>query len=235
MYLDRRIRSCGSCLPLMGATPRRMTVILADHDREGKPMVLEMPVEMAAAVGPRRWKWTGDDLIALGARGILPPERRFELMDGEIIEIMPPSPRHANRVARVGAVLKDLVRGNALVREEKPIRLDRHFDPQPDVAVVCGTLDDYEERFPGPDEVLLVVEVADTSLDYDRTAKLAAYAAAGIPEFWIVNIREAQVEVYREPDEREYRARRVYKAGESLAPLAFPDCPLPVDDLLGNR
>src|SRR5207248_1906552 len=99
---------------------------------------------------------------------------------------------------------------------------------------VGGNEWDYRDRFPGPSDVLLVVEVADSSLTHDRTLKLPAYAAASIPEYWIVNLPEGQLEVYREPADGEYRSRRIYRSGEAVESLWVPGLALEVSDLLGQ-
>lgn len=184
---------------------------------------------------PRRWKWTGDDLIRMGEAGLLPPEGRFELLGGELYQLMPPGPLHAFIVGLIRALLDRVARDHGShVREEKPIRLSEEYDPQPDVAVVRGDEQEYRDRFPGPGDVLLVVEVADSSLDHDRTLKVPAYAAAGIPECWLVNLPDGRVEAYREPVEGEYRARHTYRRGDTLAAQALPGTTLTIAALLGD-
>jgi Uma2 family endonuclease len=184
---------------------------------------------------PQRWKWTGDDLIRMGEAGLLPPEARFELLGGEIYQLMAPGPLHAFLVDLIGSLLERLAGAYGFhVREEKPIRLNEEYDPQPDVAVVRGRGRDYRDRFPGPDDVLLVIEVADSSLQHDRELKLPAYAAAGIPECWLVNLPEQQVEVYQEPAGPEYRLRRLYRSGEVVEPSAMPGAALAASELLGE-
>lgn len=201
-------------------------------------MAITAPPALAAAGegGPRRWKWTGDDLIRLGALGVLPADRKFELMDGEIIEIMPPSPRHAALVGYLSAALMRLAWSETVhVRSDSPIRLTPHFEPQPDVAVVQGHALDYLEQFPAVSDIRLLIELSDSSLAYDRGAKLRVYAAANVSEYWIVNLQNDQLEVYREPDAEAYRSIRIYKPGETVASLAAPDATLPVNVLLGRE
>lgn len=184
---------------------------------------------------PRRWKWTGDELIRMGEAGLLPPEGKFELLDGEIYQLMPPGPEHSFLVGWIRELLVTLARlRESHVREEKPIRLSAHYDPQPDVVVVRGHERDYRTRFPGPDDVWLVVEVCVSSLEYDVTLKVPAYAEAGIAECWLVNVPEQQVEVYREPSAEGYRLRRIYRSGETVEPLGIPGASVAVADLLGT-
>jgi Uma2 family endonuclease len=193
-----------------------------------------LPLEHAADVA-RRVKWTGDDLVRLTELGVLSPDKKFELMDGEIIELMPAGPAHIMAVGVIAEVLEgEFPRSAFHVRQEKPVRLGVHYDPLPDLAVVKGHWRDYPARLPGPSDVVLVVEVADTSVERDRSEKLAAYSAAGIPEYWLANLRDGQVEVHREPREGEYLWRRVYRRGEAISPLASPESSLPVASLLGQ-
>lgn len=147
---------------------------------------------------------------------------------------MPPSPRHSALVVFLVRLLTRLLGEDVHIRQEQPVRLNEHFEPQPDLAVVRGQPLDYEARFPTPGEVRLVIEIADTTLPRDRGEKLAAYAAAGITEYWIVNLPDRQVEVYREPDDEEYRLRRVCKHGEALSPVTAADISLSVAALLGD-
>ena len=193
------------------------------------------PTEAPRGASQRRWRWTGDDLIRMGETGLLPPEARFELLGGEIFELMPPGPLHAFVVDLLAGLLGALARANGgYARVQNPIRLSPEYDPQPDIAVVRGRERDYRDRFPGPADVLLLVEVADSSLEHDREQKLPAYAAAGIQECWLVNLPEQQVEVYREPGDGIYRLRRLYRSGETVEPMAVPGASLPVAELLGE-
>jgi Uma2 family endonuclease len=182
----------------------------------------------------RRWKWTGDDLIRMGEAGLLPPEAKFELLDGEIYERMPPGPLHSYTVTIIGDLLRAHLRGGGShVREEKPIRLNPRYDPQPDLAVVRGPRADYRNQFPVPEDVLLVVEVADSSVGEDRELKLPAYAEAGIPECWLVNLPEQHVEVYRDPSPRGYRTVQIRTSGETIEPQVASLEPLAVGEVLG--
>ncbi len=157
-------------------------------------------------------------------------------MDGEIIQLMPVGPLHAVLVGLIAELLAELFRRHGFhVRQEKPVRLNSYYDPLPDVAVVKGRLLDYRDRFPRPDEVVLVTEVADSSLEYDRSDKMAAYAAAGIETYWVANLREMQIEVYREPSGAEYLSRRVHKLSDSIPSPIGPETSITVAALLGRE
>ncbi len=196
---------------------------------------LEAGTSGSPAEPPRRWKWTGDDLIRLGEAGLLPPEGRFELLDGEIYEFAPPFPLHAYIVDLIGKFLEDRAAAcGGHAREEKPIRLNQWYDPQPDIAVVRGPERRYRDRFPGPEDILLLVEVADSSVDHDRKRKLPAYAAAGIPECWLVNLPDQRVEVYAEPVDGEYRTLHLYRTGEVMECPALSGTAIAIADLFGE-
>lgn len=184
---------------------------------------------------PRRWKWTSEDLVRLGELGLLPQDAKFELMDGEVLQLMPPSPHHDFLVASIAELLTKAFDPERFhVRQEKTLRLSDHHSPLPDVMVVKGRLRDYAQRFPGPHDAVLVVEVADTTLHYDRSEKLASYSSAGVPEYWIVNLQDGALEAYRDARGPDYLVRRIYRPGDSAAPLAAPAASLPVAILLGR-
>jgi len=194
------------------------------------------PASVASGEAPRRRKWTGDDLIQMGEVGLLPPEGRFELLGGEVYDLMPPGPLHASIVDLIRALLVPLALAHGgHARQQNPIRLNEEYDPQPDIAIVGGREHAYRDRFPGPEDVLLVVEVSDASLQYDRDLKLRAYAGAGVPECWIVNLPEQQIEVYRDPAGDEYLLRHIRRSGETVEALAAPGVALAVAELLGGE
>ena len=180
-----------------------------------------------------RHRFTVDDYQQMGAAGILRDDDRVELIDGEVIRMTPIGPRHGVRVARLDDWFHSLLRHLAVIWVQSSIRLGRHHEPQPDLVLLRPPLAPYETRLPGPEDVLLLVEVADTSLAYDSGVKLPLYAAAGIPEVWIVDVEGDAVEVHRTPTATGYADSRRVARGEHLTPQAFPDLRLPVDDLLG--
>ena len=164
--------------------------------------------------------------------GVLPPDSRVELLNGRIIDMSPIGPAHGGTVKQLSRLFNLLARGRWLVSTQDPVRLDDHSEPEPDVALLIPAPDDYTSRLPGPDEVYLVIEVSDSTLDYDREEKLPAYGRAGVAEVWIVNLNEAALEIYREPHYTGYGSKIVLGAGGQAAPLAFSDAVINVGELL---
>jgi len=161
--------------------------------------------------------------------GVLRPEDRLELIDGALVEVTPQSGRHANTVERVRRALERRLAPGFLVRDQKPLALDDRSEPEPDIALVRGTLDDYEDDHPRT--AVLVVEVAGTSLPLDRGSKLALYAGAAIPEHWIVNLDTAELEVWCGPARGSYRQHDVLDPTHEIRPPGTT-APVPVGELL---
>jgi Uma2 family endonuclease len=169
----------------------------------------------------------------MGEVGILTPEDRVELIEGELIQMAPISPEHAGAV---GALTHDLVRrvgDRALIRVALPVRLDAHSEPEPDFALVLPRQDHYRQAHPTPADILLLIEVAQTSLAFDRTAKLRLYAAHGIREYWIVNLPERCIEICRDPAGDRYASVTRAAPEATLEPLALPGLRLSLRDILG--
>jgi Uma2 family endonuclease len=175
---------------------------------------------------------TVERYFALVDEGVLAPDDAVELLEGVIVAMAPQSPRHAAATTRVGEVIRRTIGTRALVREEKPLVLGTQSVPEPDLCVVPHRSDYYADAHPRT--ALLVVESADSSLVQDRLTKAGIYAAAGIPEYWIVNLRDDCVEVHRrpEPSRRTYSERTIGRRGDSLTLVAFPDATIAVTDLL---
>jgi len=141
---------------------------------------------------------------------------RVELIDGYLVKKMSKKPP---RIWAVGSVLDATTRllpSGWSSRKEDPVRIPDFDEPEPDVAIVQGSRDDYRGRIPGPNDVALLVEVADTSLAIDRGQKRSAYARGGIPVYWIVNLNDRQVEVYSDPAEDGYRSGEVFRPGDEV-------------------
>ena len=180
---------------------------------------------------PKRRLFTVEEYCTMADAGILAEDERVELLDGEIVVMPPIGEPHEDSTDRLNGDLSYVLRGRARVRVQNSVRLDDYGLPDPDIAVV-RLRDDYHRDRPTAADVLLLVEVADTSLEFDREVKLARYAAAGIPEVWIVNLRARQVEAHSDPVDGSYRSRRVVTANGRISPLAFPDVSLAVADFL---
>lgn len=177
------------------------------------------------AARPHRWsRRQYESMITLG---IFEPEERLELLGGEVLTMSPQSSRHATAVQLVAEALRERCSPGVHVRSQLPIALDDHSEPEPDVAVVRGNARDYREAHPTHAELL--VEVADSSLTYDRGPKRAAYASNGIPEYWIVDLEARQVEVYRQGEGDTYRDITRLDAQQSVS---FAGEPIPVAELL---
>ena len=179
--------------------------------------------------------FTVEDYHRLAEVGILGEDDRVELLDGQIVEMTPIGSRHAGCVNHVTQLLYRELGDTVILGVQNPVVLGAHSEPQPDIAVLKPRPDAYRGAHPGPAEVLLVIEVADTSLEFDREVKLPRYAAAGIPEAWLVDLEHEAIEVHREPGPEGYRDVRTLGRGATLTPLTVPAGSITVDEVLGPR
>ena len=164
--------------------------------------------------------------------GVLPPDARVELLNGEIIDMSPIGPFHGGVTDYLNEFFAAASKGRWRTRVQNSLRLDDHSEPQPDLVLARPASDFYRKRHPQPDDVFLLVEISDSTLETDQTEKLPAYGRAGISEVWIVNLNDLTVEVYREPHFDGYGSKTVLRAGSQAAPLAFPDVVVDVGELL---
>lgn len=169
----------------------------------------------------------------MGTAGVLTRDDRVELLDGHIIRMSPIGPPHASTVARLNVLLIRRFGGRATIWTQNPIVLDRWSEPQPDVCVLAPRADFYAAGHPRPKDVLLGVEVMDSSRSYDRTLKLPLYAKAELREVWFVDLKAQSIDVFRRPALRGYREQRTYARGETIVPLAFPRLRIRVNEILG--
>lgn len=181
---------------------------------------------------PARHLFTVDDYYRMAESGILHEDDRVELIDGEIIDMAPIGPGHAGTMDQLDDSLRLLTSGRSRIRVQQPILLGERTEPGPDLVLVRPREDYYRGGHPGPQDLYLVIEVAESSLTYDRQTKAPLYARAGIPELWIVNLIDHVIEVHREPSADGYRAVTVARRGDSVQSLAFPDVSIAVSDLL---
>lgn len=164
--------------------------------------------------------------------GILPENEHIELIEGDITEMAAVGKRHASRVKYLNRNLNRLVGDKAIVSVQDPIQLDDLSEPEPDIALLTRRDDFYRHQLPCPADVLLVIEVADSSLEYDRRTKLPLYARAGIREFWLVNLIEERIEIYTEPANGTYTKVAYIRRGEALISVTMPDITLDAEALL---
>jgi Uma2 family endonuclease len=181
---------------------------------------------------PALHRFSAEEYHRLAELGILPPDARVELIDGAIHDMSPIGPLHGAVTRRLNRFFNSRARGRWIVSIQDSIRLDIYSEPEPDVALLKPAPDDYASHHPAPDDVLLLIEVADTTLDFDRGKKLQIYARAGISEFWIVNLQDSAIEVYREPHFTGYERKSILKAGDKASPAGFPQEELDVAELL---
>ena len=177
-------------------------------------------------------RFTVKEYYRMAETGVLRPDARVELLDGRIIDMSPIGPFHGGLVKRLIRIFTQLSQGRWQASAQDPLRLDDHSEPEPDFMLLKPSQDDYTGRHPRPDDVFLLIEVSDTTLDYDRGEKIPAYGRAGIAEVWIVNLTSATLEVYREPQFTGYGSTTILSAGDQVAPQAFPDAVVDVAELL---
>ena len=168
----------------------------------------------------------------MGETGVLPPDARVELLDGEIKDMSPIGPFHGGVINRLNEIFTDAKRGRWQITIQNPVRLDPFSEPQPDLALAKPSTHSYTRHHPRSADICLVVEVADSSLAADREIKLPLYGRAGIPEVWIVNLIDLALEVYREPGFNGYASKSILRPGDVANPLAFPDVAVDIAKLL---
>jgi Uma2 family endonuclease len=179
-----------------------------------------------------RHRFTVEDWHQMIAAGLFRDDQRLELLEGEIFEMTPIGPPHTSVVDRLTRLCTSRLGSRAIVRIQGPVLAGPVSEPEPDVSLLRDRRDFYREQHPQPREVLLVIEVADTSLAYDR-AKLRIYAAAGMAEVWIVDLEGERVEIYRAPGAGGYADQRVLCRGDRTACQAFSEIFVAVDEILG--
>ena len=185
-----------------------------------------------AAVQPQPRLFTIDDYFAMADAGILGPEERVELIDGVVITMPPIGNPHNASVDKSNRNLVISVGTRGIVRTQGSIVLNDRSMPQPDLVLLREREDFYASQRVGPEDILLLIEVSDSSADYDRNVKLPRYAEAGIPEVWLAIIPEGIVEAHTEPAGGRYTQMRTFRPGDAVSPACFPDIALPVTDIL---
>jgi Uma2 family endonuclease len=195
-------------------------------------MAVESTQQIAPA-GVERWRFTVDDFYRMGEVGILPPEARVELIDGEVIKLAPIGSHHNGSVIGLDEIFRESLGRRVTVSIQGPLELERHWNPQPDVLILKRREDRYRRANPTDADVLLLIEVADTTLIYDRDTKGPRYAQAGIIEYWIVDLTGDRLLVYRDPRDGVYQSVQALTREDTVQPLAFPELTIAVADILG--
>lgn len=186
----------------------------------------------AAETYPRPHHFTVAEYHQMIAAGVFDEDERMELIDGEIINMSPMNSLHAGYVGRLINLFAARFAGQSFLTSQTPVNLLVDSEPEPDIALLKPRSDSYTQAHPTPDDVLLLVEVSDSTIEFDLKIKHAAYARAGIRELWILNLPERRLEVFRDPGEHGYREHRLLWADDSIAPLAFPEIAVKVSDIL---
>ncbi|MDM8522994.1 Uma2 family endonuclease [Desulfococcaceae bacterium HSG8] len=180
----------------------------------------------------QRKTFTTDEYHRMIETGILKEDDRLELVRGEIIYMAPIGSHHAACVKRLNRLFARTLSEMVILGVQDPVSIGEDSEPEPDITLLKPRPDFYAERHPRSEDVFLIVEVADTSLESDRREKLPLYARAGIGEVWIVNLRDGCVEVYSEPSGGKYQGIRILRKGSAIAPEAFPDTEISVEKML---
>lgn len=187
---------------------------------------------MAVEVPVVRWQLSVADYARMQAAGVFGAEDRVELIDGELITMSPIGPGHAGTVKRLIRLLSKSLGDDVIVSAQDPVILNDYSEPQPDIAVLRYRDDFYSGSHPGPGDILLLIEVSDTTYEYDRKVKLLRYARAGVPEVWIVNLEAQQIERFAALAGESYSTEQALVRGEVLE-VATGGLTLAVEAVLG--
>ena len=177
-----------------------------------------------------RHRWTVAEYHHMAKVGLLNEDSRVELIDGEIVEMAPIGSEHAGHNNYLMNFLAYRLYGKAVVAGQNPVVLDGYEEPQPDIAILRWQSDSYRGALPRAEDVLLIIEIADSTLRYDRDIKVPLYAKNGIPEVWLLDLQNRQLEVYREPSHGAYQQHSSQRTGR-IAPMLCPDAVIDLAEL----
>ena len=176
--------------------------------------------------------FTVDDYHRMADAGILSQRDRVELIYGEVLAMSPSGPRHGAWVDRAAQVMFNITRARAIVRVQGNVGLDEYDEPQPDIVLLRPKDDFYFSKLPSPSDILLIIEVADSSLEYDRTIKARLYAETGIQEYWVMDLRNDRLFAYSNPSGKSYGIVRELHRGDVIAPQLLSECRIEIAALL---
>jgi Uma2 family endonuclease len=180
-----------------------------------------------------RHQFNVDDYDRMAATGVLGDDDRVELIEGEILEMSPIGDKHIGCVRRCNYIFSRILGDRVVIDVQSSARINDRSQPQPDLMLLRSVPEMLRDVTPRPEDVLLLIEVADSSLDFDRQVKIPLYARSNIAEFWLVNIPQGVIDVYRDPTPDGYRTVLIARRGDQISPLAFLDAFILVDSILG--
>ena len=190
------------------------------------------PAPPAPKVQLNTRKFTVEEYYRMAEAGILGPDERVELVNGEIVLMAPIGPLHNSGVIRLTEAFIAVFRGLFVVLPQGSIRLNQFSEPEPDIALLKVRADYYSESLPTPEDMVIAVEVSDSSLAYDREVKVSLYAQANIPETWIMNLVDDCIETFTGPGPNGYANHAIYGRGDRIAPATLTGMEFAVEDLL---
>jgi Uma2 family endonuclease len=175
---------------------------------------------------------TIEDYHRMAEAGIFSPDERVELLDGTLLKMAAKETAHSSATTRTRRALEQGLRGRGLIRIQDPVQLDDLSEPEPDIAIVALDSLEYAAHHPQPSEIFLLIEIADSSLDFDCGTKASAYARSGVLEYWVLDVQSRKLHVFRSPMTQTYESEFVFAETMQIAPLAFPDCILEIREML---
>jgi Uma2 family endonuclease len=173
-----------------------------------------------------------DEWKRLGEANIFPPGSRLELINGEIIEMAPIGSHHASHLKRINNLFSGLIKNNEIISIQDPVQLGDLSEPEPDFMLLHPSSDFYYENHPVASDVFLLIEIADTSLKFDQNQKLRLYALHNVPEYWLLNVNDASVEVYRQPHDGLYAEKTTLYSGDKITLSQLRDISINISDIL---
>ena len=218
----------------MTTTQIKPTPAVATPDPAAVPAL--SPPPDPSAIGPAQTpeprKFTVAEYYRMAEGGILGPEERVQLIEGEIIVMPPIGPGHAGKLLRSSHLFHGLAAGRFLVQTQNPLPLDDGSEPEPDVMLLRPRADYYDTAHPTPADTFLVIEVSDSTLEYDRRHKAHLYGRAGVAQTLVLNLPEDCIENFTEPGPQGYGRHTIHRRGDKIRLIALPDLELAVEDLL---
>lgn len=220
-------------LQVRGTDAENAMNILQHQEILQEAQSIASPMSKSFDIRPMKYRFSVENYNRLGETNIIHEDERVELIEGEIVTMTPIGDYHAGTVDYLTYVFAKKLGDRAIVRVQNPVHLDRYSEPQPDIVLLKPKDSFYRDGHPQPDDIYLIIEVTAGSADYDRDVKVSLYAKNGVREFWIVDLEKRIVETYREPSNGEYRNRKTYNPGDSLASESFPELRMSVSEILG--